>query len=110
MWNRQFWQAAWDSPETRSNRFYGQMQKDNRSSCAEGDQDGARDFLCISQTENHQGDRKDGYSGCRHRERIPRLSKGHHAVKEITGDVIHLQAKEVADLRAGDEDGDAVGE
>src|SRR5260370_6804112 len=63
MRNSQFWQAAWDSPETRSNRFYGQMQKDNRSGCAEGDQYGTRDSLCIPQTENHQGDRKDGYGG-----------------------------------------------
>src|SRR5260370_15332755 len=86
MRNSQFWQAAWDSPETRSNRFYGQMQKDNRSGCAEGDQYGTRDSLCIPQTENHQGDRKDGYGGCpphkptaSHSQNAPSGLKNNHA-------------------------------
>ncbi len=33
-----------------------------------------------------------------------------HTMKEIAGDVLHPQAEEVAELSAGDEDGDAVGE
>ena len=31
-------------------------------------------------------------------------------MKEITGDAIHLQAKKIANLRAGDKDRDTVGE
>src|SRR5581483_10742699 len=41
---------------------------------------------------------------------VPGAGIGLHAVEEITGDVIHPEAQEVANLRAGDKDGDSVGE
>ena len=39
-----------------------------------------------------------------------RLRKRLHAMEKIARDVVHAKAEEVADLRAGNEDGDAVGE
>src|ERR1035438_5043539 len=33
-----------------------------------------------------------------------------HTVEEIAGNVFHAEAEKIAELRAGDEDGDAVGE
>ena len=110
MRNGNSWQTAGDSPETRSDGFNGQMQKYNGRRSTKRDQDGARDFPRISQAENHHGNRKYGYGSCRHRERIPRPPKGHHAVKEIAGHVIHLQSKKIANLRAGNQNGDAIGE
>src|SRR5258706_7921129 len=110
MRNSEFWQAAGDSPEARADGFDGQMQKQDGSGRAERDQDGARDFPGVLQTVNHRGNRKDGHGGWSYRKRISRLSKSPHAVKEITGGVIHLQTAEVANLRAGDKDRDAVGE
>src|SRR5713226_3356083 len=86
------------------------MQKYDGSGCAERDQDCAGNSLRKSQAKNHERNRKVGHGGRRHRKGVPRLPKGHHAVKEITGNVIHLQTEEVTDLRAGDQDRDAVGE
>src|SRR5947208_14528818 len=99
MRNSDLWQAAGDSSKARSNSFHGQMQKNDGSGRAERDQDGARDFPWVFQAENHHRNREDGYRSWRDGEGIRRLPKGHHAVKEITGDVIHLQSKKVANLR-----------
>src|SRR6266704_3119387 len=102
--------AAGDAPEARSDRFDGNIQKRNGCGCTEGDKNRAGDFFRIFQAENHHGDGKDGYKRRRDRNGVPRLPERFHPVKKVTGDVIHFQTEEVADLRAGDEDGDTVGE
>ena len=86
------------------------MEENDRGGRAEGDQDGARNLLGVLQAENHHRNGKNGNRGGRHGERVPRPGKRLHAVKEVAGNVIHLQAEEVADLRAGDENGDSVRE
>ncbi len=77
---------------------------------AKCDDDRTRDSLGIFQAENHDCKGSERYGRSLPRDGVRRLRERLHAVEEIPRDVIHAQAEEVANLRAGDEDGDPVGE
>src|SRR6267143_1786267 len=86
------------------------MKQRDCGSGAKRDNNRPWDALGIFQTQSH--DRDGSERDCRSlpgnciggpRERL-------HAMEEIAGDMVHAQAEEISNLRAGDEDGDAVGE
>jgi hypothetical protein len=70
--------------------------------------DGPWDALGELETENHDRDRKTGERGGRHGDGVPGRAEGFYAMEEVAGNVAHAESKEVANLSAGDEDGDAV--
>jgi len=102
--------GRWDAAKTGSDCLHRNMEQHDRGGRAERHQNRARNFLCELQAEKHDRDGKNGHGSCRHRKRVPCVGERHHAVKEIAGNVIHFQAEEITDLRAGDQDRNAVGE
>ena len=89
--------------EARADRFDGQMQQNDGDGRAEGDDDRSRDALGKLETENHDGDGNDGESRRRHGDGVPCCAERFHAMEEVAGDMVHAQAKKIANLRAGNE-------
>ena len=110
MWDGECWKAAGNAVETRANRFDRHAQERHGDGSAEGDDNGSRNFPGELETENHNGDRKNGQRGRGHGDGVPCFAKGLHAMEEVAGNMVHAQAEEIADLSAGNENGDAVGE
>src|SRR5690349_23057663 len=98
--NDKSWKAFGNAAKPRPNSFHVDVEEHHRGGRTEGDQNGAWYFLGVLEAENHYRNGKNRNRGRRHGEGAPCKCKRLHAMKKITGDVLHLQAKEVADLRA----------
>ena len=77
---------------------------------SECDNDRAGHTLRVFQTDNHDGQRSERDGCSLPGNRVCGLRERLHAMEKIAGYMVHAQTEEVTDLRAGDEDGDAVGE
>src|SRR6266403_2129806 len=85
--------ATVNAAEKSSDCLHRNMEQHDRGGRAECHQNRARNFLCELQAEKHDRDGKNGHGSCRHRKRVPCVGERHHAVKEIAGNVIHVQAE-----------------
>ncbi len=110
MWYGKCRKAARDSSEARSNCFDRNAKQSYGEGRTEGDDNRSRNALGKFETENQDSDRNDSERSSRHGDGVPRRAEGFHAMEEVSRDTVHAQAKEVANLSAGDEDGDAVRE
>src|SRR5712671_6242557 len=86
------------------------MKERDRRGGSKRNDDSARHALGVFQTQNHDSQGTDRNNCGLPGNRVRGVREGLHAVKKITWNMIHAQAEEVANLRAGDEDGDSVGE
>src|ERR1700730_8957734 len=86
------------------------MQQYARSRGPERDDDGPRYAFGIAEAQNHYRQGNQGQNGGLPGEGMPCESERPPPVEKIAWHASHPQAKEITDLRAGDENGDAVRE
>src|SRR5712672_857483 len=86
------------------------MKERDRRGGSKRNDDRARYALGVFQTQNHDRQRSERNGCCLPRNCVRGVRECLHAMKKITWNMIHAQAEEIANLRAGDEDGDPVGE
>src|SRR5712671_2245227 len=84
-------------------------ERDRRGGCKRND-DRARHALGVFQAQDHDGQRSKRNGCSLPRNCVRGVRECLHAMEKITWNMIHAQAEEIANLRAGDEDGDPVGE
>src|SRR5580704_15168858 len=104
------WQPARNTTKSSTYRLHWQVKKSHCGCCPDAYQNRSWHFLEELHADNHYRQRS-----CTHNRRSPIqcveiLRDRSHAVKEIAGDMLHPQAKEISDLRAGDQNRNAVSE
>src|SRR5579872_911252 len=110
MGNSQSRQTGRNSPETRSDRFHGQLKKGHKDRSGKEGHDVSWHSLHVSRKDDDHYQGQDGKPGGSWRQRVEVTAKDEHASEEFARDVPHADAEEVLDLRAGDQHRDAVGE
>src|SRR5262249_16388365 len=106
--NRNVRQAAGDSAKARADSFYGQMETAYSTTTSKANGDCAGNLAGKFQAKNHDNQRYACQQSCLPVERGKRSAKCHHTAEKISGNRIETQAEEITDLRAGDENGNAV--
>ncbi len=86
------------------------MQRRDGRRCPEAHNDSARNFASELQAENHDDERNSGEKCCAPIKRGERAAQRGHTMEEIARHCVHAETEQIADLRARDEDGNAVGE
>ena len=109
MWNLQMWQAAGDAAETRADGFYGQFKEVDDSGSHQQRDDGSGNARRKTAADDQHEHGDDGERGRLIGECVEVGDQRFHAQPEHAGDFFEMNSKEVFDLCAGDEDGDAIG-
>ena len=99
-----------DSAETRADGFHRQLEQDDGCGAEQESDDCAGDAIGEGAAENHHQHRACGQRGRGVGKRVEAAGQSFHALPEDAGNFGELQAEEILYLRAGDQDGDAVGE
>src|SRR5215469_15290995 len=110
LWNRNMRQATRYPAKPRANGFRTQVEESNGCSGANTYDDCSGNAHEKPYANSHYNQRGDADHGRCPVERIEIRSDRAHPMKEIAGDMFHPESKEIANLRARDENGDAIRE
>jgi hypothetical protein len=103
-------QARGDAAEARADGLHVEAEPAHGQRAEHERQDRARNAFHVALHEQHQHERAHAERGGHRRPRAERVADLDHARQEHAGRLLDVQSEQVADLRAGDEQRDAVRE
>src|SRR6516225_5963884 len=106
--NYYVWESAWDSSKARADGFNRNLKEADSSRRSKAHHDCAGKPLEKANAQNHHQHGSDAQCCRSPIECLKIFCNGAHAVKKVAGDMLHSQAKEVADLGAGDQNGNSI--